>query len=418
VPGPIRNWFHRQIDEIAGDRVLRLYGVALAYVNVLTFVYWTIRRPIARIASDTYQPICWPFWESCHEWRVFSAEQITAALWVYLALSVAAGACFLSKRTVAWGWWGLLAVNLARIALLSQDFTLRLNQHYMANWAALAFLFFPARRALVPALLVSFYFWAGVLKLDMEWLSGAALYNRDKLWVPDALVPASCVYVVVLEMVLIWGLYSRRAWVFWSTLAQLFVFHVWSWPIVQFYYPLLMFGLDSIFVTARLLDGASPGAGLRALAAPGVRGAAAVLLAGFAFTQMLPKVFPGDEAITGEGRLFALNMFDARVICEGYAIVRTADGRTRRMTFSNREYAKRIACDPVLYFNLARNECRRERDGAALVNLDLYLRSRRTTERESYKVIDIRNFCTAGITYDMWRPNDWIRKKPATPAPK
>jgi hypothetical protein len=44
------------------------------------------------------------------------------------------------------------------------------------------------------------------------------------------------------------------------------------------------------------------------------------------------------------------------------------------------------------------------------VNLDLHLRSRRTTEPELRDVIDIRDFCTAGVTYDMWRPNDWIRK--------
>ena len=436
----VRNWFDRQIAEIASDRVLRLYGVALAYVNVLAGVYWVVRRDVTRIVSDTYQPICWPFWENCHEWRVFSAEQVSVVLWAYLALSVAVGACFLSKRSVAWGWWGLLAISLVRVALLFQDFTLRLNQHYMANWATLAFLFFPARRALVPALLVSFYFWAGVLKLDLEWLSGAALYNREKLWVPEALVPASCVYVVVLEMVLIWGLYARRAWVFWATLAQVVVFHIWSWPIVGFFYPMLMFGLDSIFATARLLD--PPGAdetigdGSRfprldpsvedrslstepgspwaspwqVLTEPGVRVAALVLLTGFAFTQFLPKVFPGDEAITGEGRLFALNMFDARVVCQGYAMVTTADGRQKKTAFSNRSYSKRIACDPVLYFNLARNECRRERRGAALVRLDLHLRSRRTTEPELRDVIDIPDFCNARITYDMWRPNEWIQK--------
>ncbi len=406
----LRNWYHRQIEEIAEDRVLRLYGVALAYVNVLTFVYWFVRRDVTRVVSDTYQPICWPFWENCHEWRVFSEGQVAAVLWAYLALSIVAGACFLSKRRVAWGWWGLLAVNAIRVALLFQDFTLRLNQHYMANWAALAFLFFPARRVLVPALLVSFYFWAGVLKLDYEWLSGAALYKREKLWVPDALVPASCVYVVVLEMVLIFGLYSRRAWLFWTTLAQLVVFHIWSWPIVGFFYPMLMFGLDSILVVAWLVDPARRGFDWRELAAPHVRTAGLVLLAGFAFTQFLPKAFPGDEAITGEGRLFALNMFDARVVCEGYAMIRTEDGRVKKSAYSNRSYSKRIACDPVLYFNLARNECRRERRGSPLVNLDLHLRSRRTTEPELRDVIDIPDFCTAGVTYDMWRPNDWIRK--------
>ena len=33
---------------------------------------------------------------------------------------------------------GLVVVNGIRMAILAQDFTLRLNQHYMASWVALA----------------------------------------------------------------------------------------------------------------------------------------------------------------------------------------------------------------------------------------------------------------------------------------
>jgi len=407
----IRGWFQRQIDEIAQDRVLRLYGVALAYVNVLTFVYWYARRDVTSILSNASTPICWPFWENCHAWRVLTPEAIAAILWVYLALSLVAGACFFSKRRVAWGYWGLVIVNAIRIAIMAQDFTLRLNQHYMANWAALAFLFFPHRRVLVPALLVSFYFWAGVLKLDMEWLSGAALYNKDKLWMPEALVPASCVYVVVLEMVILFGLYARRNWIFWATLGQLLLFHIYSWPIVGFYYPMLMFGLASIFPLMRLLDPPSRWLAAKDLAAPKLRLPAAVLLGGFAFTQFAPMAFPGDAAITGEGRLFALNMFDARVVCHGSATFHLADGRTRTLSLSNRRYSKRIACDPVLYFNLARNECRRlDVRKPKAIDLDLNLKSRRTTDPQLRDVIHIPNFCTSDVTYDMWRPNDWILK--------
>ena len=80
------------------------------------------------------------------------------------------------------------------------------------------------------------------------------------------------------------------------------------------------------------------------------------------------------------------------------------------MVLSNRRYSKRIACDPVLYFNLARNECRRTGRKPGVVDLDLHLKSRRTTDPELRDVVDIRNFCSSGVTYDMWRPNDWILK--------
>ena len=58
----------------------------------------------------------------------------------------------------------------------------------------------------------------------------------------------------MLEMVIIFGVYARKNWIFWATLGQLAVFHIYSWPIVGYYYPMLMFGLCSIFALARLLD--------------------------------------------------------------------------------------------------------------------------------------------------------------------
>lgn len=258
---------------------------------------------------------------------------------------------------------------------------------------------------------MSFYFWAGVPKLDIEWLSGAALYNKNKLWIPEALVRTSCVYVVVLEVVVVFGLYARGKWMFWATLGQLLLFHIYSWPIVGFYYPMLMFGLASIFPLVRLLDSPAHWLDARALAAPRLRMAAAALLGGFAFTQFLPMAFPGDAAITGEGRLFALNMFDARVVCQGSTTFHLADGRTRKMPLSNRRYSKRIACDPVLYFSMARNECRRlDSRKPKTIDLDLHLKSRRTTDPDLRDVIDIPSFCRSGVSYDMWRPNDWILK--------
>ena len=61
-----------------------------------------------------------------------------------------------------------------------------------------------------------------MLKLDPDWLSGATLYKQDQLWFPAGLVPIACAYVVVLEVVMIWGIYARRAPIFWFVVAQLF----------------------------------------------------------------------------------------------------------------------------------------------------------------------------------------------------
>ena len=403
--GKPRHWFARQVDEIAADPVLRLYGMALALAYAVTYLAWTTPPGITRMLASGAPAICWPFWENCSVARVFDAATIETILKTWLAAALFAGVAFAFRRTVALGVLGLFLVEIVRVLIVVQDFRLRLNQHTMLAWVAAAFFLLPSKRRLIPALLVSFYFWAGVLKLDGEWLSGAALYNLDRFWIPAPLVPAACAYVVLLELVLVWGLYSRRAMIFWGTLAQLAVFHVFSWPVVGFYYPLLMFALLSIFPADRLLGGAAVEPGAARAPASGL---AAAFLGAFALSQVVAYAFPGDSAITGEGRLFALNMFDAKVVCEGSMRLHMGEDRILEVPIANEAYAHRIRCDPVLYFNLARNACRQFRPSGWITDLDLRLRSRRTTERELRDVIVLDRFCETDPTFDMWRPNPWI----------
>lgn len=416
-------WFSRQIDEIRSDRVLTLYGLALAAANVLTFIHWQVQARIPLVIGREAAAFCWPFWESCHAFRI-SASGVETVLLVYLFLSLLAGFCFASKE-VSTGYWTLLLVNLIRLLIMSEDFRLRANQHYMLSWVVLGFLFVPGKRVLLQHLLVSFYFWAGVLKLDWEWLSGVALYNRDRLWVPEALVPASCVYVVILETLLIFGLYSRRNRLFYATFAQLILFHIFSWPVVGFWYPTLMLCLLSIVAMSRLLhppDGWvtlpwTP-SGRQHLLHAGVLGA-------FAFLQFVPHLFPGDPVLTGEGRLFALHMFDARVVCEANTTQHLRDGTLRENPLQTDRLAQRVRCDPIIFFDLAKNGCRQielsrrnpeseeiqqSRQYADVVDFDLSVKSRRSSDPQYHQIIDLRNFCATNPTYDMWRHNAWILK--------
>ena len=230
--------------------------------------------------------VCWPFFEDCHVVRV-SVWAVHYTLWGLFLLSVLAGLCFLFRKISA-GYWLLVLVTAIRLLIMIQDYRLRANQHYMLNWIVLAFLFLPGKRILLHHLLVSLYFWAGILKLDREWLSGVALYNQDRLWLPASLVPASCVYVVFLETTLIFGLYSRRSWIFYATLAQLTAFHIFSWPIVGFWYPTLMFCLLSILPLTRLLHPPGEWVTFSSLRDLGPRRLNVAVLAVFALLQMVP----------------------------------------------------------------------------------------------------------------------------------
>ena len=402
-------FFRRNVEEISADPILRVYGSVLALVHVLTFVHWQRGGTLRRVLAPGGVPICWPFFEECHRFRGLGPGGVDALLWGYLTVAVAALLLFTRRWTTAAGYLTLLALELVKILVIVQDYRLRLNQHYMAFFVALAFLAFPAKRRLLQYLIVAFYFWAGTIKLNREWLSGASLYRREFLWLPDGLVPAACAYVVALETVLVFGLLARRPWVFWATLAQLALFHVMSWPIVGFFYPSLMFALLSIFPLSRLFSTEGDRASLERIERGLERKSTYALLAGFSVLQIVPYAFPGDSAITGEGRLFALHMFDAQVVCESHVTFHDGQGGTRRVPVVTGG-AARTQCDPIVHLNIARALCRQVASNRRWTDLDLSLRSRRTTEADLRPVVEIEGFCRANPTYDVWRPNPWIRR--------
>jgi len=398
VSSPPWRWFSPQIDEIRSDRALAFYSIALAVAHLLTSIQWQFRSGVSLMIGGDAARLCWPFFEDCHVVRV-SVWTVHYTLWGFFLLSILAGLCFLFRKISA-GYWLLGLVTAIRLLIMIQDYRLRANQHYMLNWIVLAFLFLPGKRTLLHHLLVSLYVWAGILKLDWEWLSGVALYNQDRLWLPASLVPASCVYVVFLETTLIFGLYSRRNWIFYATLAQLAAFHIFSWPIVGFWYPTLMFCLLSILPLTRLLSPPGEWVTFSSLRDLGRRRLNVAVLAVFALLQMMPRVFPGDSALTGEGRVFALHMFDALVVCDAKLTYHMADGSTREDALAETQrLPHRSRCDPIIFFDLAKNSCRQRLPG--VVDLDLSLRSKHSADAQYRQTIDVKSFCAADPDYDL-----------------
>jgi hypothetical protein len=402
-------WLNRQIEEIGSDRALQFFGLALALANALTFAYWRIALPVVEVLSPDAIPICWPFFNDCHAVRVLSESALDALLWGYLLASLAAALAFASPRFARLGYWILFALLFYRGFFLFQDYRLRLNQHYMLYWSMCAFLFVPGKRVTIRYLVILFYFCAGIIKIDPVWLSGAALYDQSPLLVPAALIPAACVYVVVLELLLIFGLLSSRAWLFWATLAQLAIFHLTSWSIVGFYYPLLMACILSIFVLERYIQPPPqpeiPAAHSRVR---GRRVALGALLSGFFALQFVPHAYPGDSAISGEGRFFALHMFDAALECEAVAL-NYADGDWQITAVLDAPHVPgRIHCDPLVFWNVARHICRSNRDNSDFVDFAVLARTRRTGQTQWQRVMAIDAFCQTDPEYRVLGHNDWI----------
>jgi hypothetical protein len=389
----------RQIEEIAADPALRIYGVALITTHLLT-AFWLMHHDLASMVAAGEDAFCWPLLPHCEMLRVLSAEQLRIAFGAYVAVALVSALAFVRAKDTVYGYAGLLLLTVFKLAVIALDFRLRRNQHYMAFAASGVFLFIPNKRATLQLLLVLFYFWAGTLKLNWEWLSGAALYQPLWLFTGRGVILA-CAYVIALELVIVWGLLARDRRVFWASFAQVFVFHVFSWAVVGFFYPLLMFGLLAIFPLVRFIP-IPTGAETRRFP----RAALAVAVV-FSLMQLSTHLYPGDTAITGEGRLFALHMFDARVVCEATATFEFPDGRRIDADFELE--SARTACDPIMIHGVARNLCRKRDAGQLpIVDLDLKLLARRATDEALQPVIEIENFCANQPRYDAFLHNDWI----------
>jgi hypothetical protein len=396
-----------QVDEIRTDPVLRVYGAGLAFINVLTVLFWRQMGELAAMSQGA-EPICWPLLPGCAGWRRFSLGEVESLLQALALASILVAGLFLVRRFVTAAYAGLIALNVAKLLLLALDYRLRHNQHYMALWATAVFLFIPGKRDALRVLIVLFYVWAGTLKLNWNWLSGTDLYRP--LWFFSGVgIVVACAYVVVMELLISWGLLASRGWIFWSAFAQVALFHIMSWAVVDFFYPLLMFVLISIYPLVRLW----PPGDRRGLLEPLVRGrlrpATYAPAVAFSLLQLTPYAFPGDRTITGEGRLYALHMFDALVECDAYASVRTQDGTVRRVDLKL-NYMPRINCDPIVVFNRAKNLCAgRSPLASNVADLDLHLSARRSGELSFHEVINIPEFCPRELRYSAFRHNEWIK---------
>jgi voltage-gated potassium channel Kch len=403
------DWLRRHVEEIAEDAALRAYGAVLAALHVLV-AYWLYSSKLFLLEPST-EAVCWPLVPGCEALRVLTPGMLRVVVLGYGALALATTILFLRRRTARVAVLLLAGLVAIEVAILSLDFRLRRNQHYMSLATMLTFLLLPGRRDNVRVLMVLFYVWAGVLKLDFEWLSGSALYKDPWLFTGRGIVVA-CVYVVVLELFVVWGMLARSAVWFWSAFAQVIVFHIFSWPIVGYFYPILMMMLLTIFVLCRAVPvhaGATSGPSLLSSFLHG-RAAASVYVTATVLSalQILPYLYPGDVALTGEGRLYALNMFDAKVSCEAYADVKLRDGTVQRESL--KIFGEpRTGCDPILVRAAALSLCRSRSEGRRdFVDIDVRLLSRRESGTTLHTLVALDDFCARPPSYDPFFHNEWI----------
>lgn len=223
------NWLGRQIREIQGSDVLIYYGAFLCAALVINAVEWI------RIGAAFREPIHWPivsFAEALHPY----AALLTWAMLLSAAVGVIV---FALLKRADWGY-GLLAAALAfKLSLFFQDYGYMGNYHLMQHWLVLAYLVWPRKTLALPLLIVVFYFFAGTLKFNDEWLTGATLLRLPPL--PMAVLTPLLYLVIPLEIAVVWFFLIGPPWARWGTLGLYVFFHVFSYWVVGYYYPAQMF---------------------------------------------------------------------------------------------------------------------------------------------------------------------------------
>ena len=414
----VREWRTKTLEDLLQSRYLQVFGGLLSFAFVLLSAYWW-QYGFANVFSNEVEPICWAFFRDCSVLRPFDQNQLLVFFGIYAVCGVFVSTLFFktnaTRARLASGLIGLGILLLIAIVIVASDYRARLNQNLMILFVTLSFLFSSRRKADLGFVIISFYFWAGLLKFDPEWLSGAAIYKP--LWmIPESLNSLAAKYVLFLELIVVWGLLSKSRVIFGLSIFQFALFHLVSLSVVGFFYPALMAVLLSFFVLRFFYSDRAN------WVKPSFAGA--VILSIITTFNLIPKFQSGEPKLNGEGRVLGFHMFDSVTLCDATA---TLNFKTRPPEVKDLRIPAvvRIRCDPAVFLSRARNICRERKDSDDFIDLDLFLQvwpsqlktgNLRSQPKKS-KVIDYKSFCASDPDYSLLGFNDWILKSPPSFSP-
>lgn len=391
----LRRYFQTQIRETLETPALRFYAFFLIGTQALSLYF--MRREALSGLSEVSFSISWPGFPEIFEIR-------SQAFWIFylvawaLVLAVAAWGFW---RRSAWGYMALMLGFFMKGFLAFQSYRFMGNYHYMPAIMTAIFLFIPHKKQILPIFLVFFYLAAGLLKLNPEWLAGhAVLWGPPKLLLPFGNWIYS--FVVFLELVLCWLLLFPQKTLRGIGLFSFTVFHLVSWHWVGYFYPLVMLQLLAIFP---LLWWHEPRATINFENPPKAHIFIIVL---FWLAQALPYLQKSDSALTGDGRLWSLNMYDANSTC--YEQSTLQQGTDIIETTGEIVTAVRTHCEPYIYLDQIKKICRESQNLKKQSTLSFHLISKRQTSPVYKKIISTNDACNADLTYNMWGWNDWLKQ--------
>lgn len=398
-----KNLLHSNLEEINQDVTLKKYGFYLSWIHFFTFAYWFLHTKAYTFIADPSTAVCQPFFSWCRSIRFLTPETWR---WILVAYFIAGliGIGLWRRTNIKAAYYMSFALIAFKFAIYAQDYRMMGNYHYIHYLLLGIFLLIPNKRSLLPAFIVLIYLGAGILKLNFEWLSGAALFGDIGVLEVIPLEWATA-YVVILELCFSWLLLSQNKKIRLFALAQFLLFHFYSIQIVGLFYPAVMASVLSIF----FLTWNTPPNPQQLLQLFKTR-SSQILIGAFCIAQLYPLLLPGNPALTSEGRLFSLNMFDAKADCRHSYLVEGI-GETYEKNFDFSNIGPRIKCDPIVYIEIAKNLCAMNSDKSGVkAKLHLDLQSKLSSDREFHPRVRIDNICENMPSYSIFTLNDWIQK--------
>lgn len=379
----IYNFISNQKKEIIEDPVLKNFGFFLILIHLLTGLYF-YNSDLVQIISNPTQGYCWPFFSNCREIRSVLSPYFSSIFFVYFCLSAFMVVySFFHKENV---WIFLFILQIFKTLIISLDYQMMGNYHFMPQIVSFYFLFFPQKRAWIFHWILAFYLAAASLKLNNEWLSGASLsiniFKKEK-----AILPYLSYVGLLIEVIGPQLFYFKNRSLQWLGLASLISFHLVSFFWVGFFYPTVMMSLLMFYflhfqndISRAALD----------LTKKNILIPFGVFLF-FIYSQVQSFSASDKSALFGDQRLFALNMFDANAICKGSFFV--YDKSTRIQTevpFRNENYAVRIVCDTIMFLNQGESLCRSKKPDEVISG---FLSGKRRSDPHDIELIKEDDLC-------------------------
>lgn len=391
-------------SELTQQQTLWIVGVILSLEHLLTVFFWLGERPLLLILSPSTPSVCWPLYSQCEAFKP-GPVLLQILLGTYAALAAISAILWAVKKKPLWAAGLLWILLVFKLWFILQDYRLTGNYHYIPTLVTLAFLLIPERARSLPMTFFVLYFTAGLLKLNSQWLSGMAINER---LLPSLFTDLGVWYVLVLELGLIFLLFAKSNRWFYFVFAQLVVFHLYSWHLTRFFYPSVMLLLLGILLVTRPLvsDWNIKSTFQKVFALK----SAVVLTVIFLALQLPQYYLPGDAALTGEGRMYALIMYDGRVQCEPHVTLWKKDQSKETVPLMPPWLMTRTACDPLVYMRLAEHICQWTSHDPSILQADLTLPVRYQGENQWQPLVSATNVCKKPLTYSSFFPNGWIAK--------